>query len=275
MDTITALKYFDPDSRITWLDISTRLPKDQYDELTRQFRWRYSRYREQFYCNHVVPQYPSWLTVVDCGEVHYAEERPDRLAARASKASAKATSAWDREHKIGDMIPFGQPILVGHHSEGRARRDASKIQSLATTAVHEMDKADHLQQKAEGSKAYQEYVHNPSVIARRIQRLEEEIRRSHNPEFTALREKELESAKAELEGLGGIPFDKLDLKKGDRIYARGYGECEVVRICKKSVSCMMLNPHWPGVWTGKRIVEPVDKTRILRKIEKIEISEEN
>jgi hypothetical protein len=27
------------------------------------------------------------------------------------------------------MIPFGQPILVGHHSEGRARRDQGRIES--------------------------------------------------------------------------------------------------------------------------------------------------
>jgi hypothetical protein len=35
----------------------------------------------------------------------------------------------DTAHRISDAIPFGQPILVGHHSEGRHRRDLKRIET--------------------------------------------------------------------------------------------------------------------------------------------------
>lgn len=49
--------------------------------------------------------------------------RKDRLEARADRLSAQANSAFKRADlsEAATGIPFGQPILVGHHSEGRHR----------------------------------------------------------------------------------------------------------------------------------------------------------
>ena len=46
------------------------------------------------------------------------------------------------------MIPMGQPILVGHHSEKRHRRDIGKMQSLATKGVFLSREADKLARRA-------------------------------------------------------------------------------------------------------------------------------
>jgi hypothetical protein len=53
--------------------------------------------------------------------------RAARLEARADKLAAEGHARIDRAKGIASHIPFGQPILVGHHSEGRARRDAERI----------------------------------------------------------------------------------------------------------------------------------------------------
>lgn len=49
---------------------------------------------------------------------------------------------------MAETIPFGQPILVGHHSEGRDRRYRERIHNTFGKAFATMDKADHYEQKA-------------------------------------------------------------------------------------------------------------------------------
>ena len=48
-----------------------------------------------------------------------AEKRHEWAVSRTGKASAEWEKGDLREEKSG--IPFGQPILVGHHSEGMHR----------------------------------------------------------------------------------------------------------------------------------------------------------
>ena len=60
--------------------------------------------------------------------------RKARLERAAATAGASAAALSKRASTIAAMIPFGQPILVGHHSERRHRRDASRIGALRTKA---------------------------------------------------------------------------------------------------------------------------------------------
>jgi hypothetical protein len=80
-------------------------------------------------------------------------DRADRLHARAEKAEAEATSAYETSRRLADQIPFGQPILVGHHSEKRHRRQIERIQGYATKAVELSRKADELKSRAESAES--------------------------------------------------------------------------------------------------------------------------
>ena len=73
-------------------------------------------------------------------------ERAERLAAAAGSADAAARA-------IADRIPMGQPILVGHHSEARHRRDIGRIQRGFTKAVELRDEAESLRRRAKRSEA--------------------------------------------------------------------------------------------------------------------------
>jgi hypothetical protein len=53
--------------------------------------------------------------------------RRERLMARAAALEAAADASYKRARALADCIPLGQPILVGHHSERRHRRDLAKI----------------------------------------------------------------------------------------------------------------------------------------------------
>jgi hypothetical protein len=55
----------------------------------------------------------------------YAERRAariERLHARAARLASEGAAATDAGFAALDRIPLGQPILIGHHSEGRDRR---------------------------------------------------------------------------------------------------------------------------------------------------------
>ena len=105
-----------------------------------------------------------------------AEDRADRMAGYAANAAARSTAAYERAHQIGDMIPFGQPILVGHHSERRHRRDLDRIDQGMRTAVDEDRKADYFAERAATAEKVQERRENIGTTLRRVEKLEAEQR---------------------------------------------------------------------------------------------------
>lgn len=68
----------------------------------------------------------------------------------AVSADAKASQAFDRARAATEGIPFGQPILVGHHSEGRHRSALKRSDAAMGRMVENMDKAKHHEQCARG-----------------------------------------------------------------------------------------------------------------------------
>lgn len=77
------------------------------------------------------------------------ESKRDRLEARAEKANQQSDSYYQSSKNLADMIPFGQPILVGHHSEARARRHHEKIFNDMGKSVKAAEKAKYLEQRAQ------------------------------------------------------------------------------------------------------------------------------
>ena len=55
------------------------------------------------------------------------EARRAGLNARADRLGKEGSAALDRSRKMAECIPFGQPILVGHHSEKRDRNFRDRI----------------------------------------------------------------------------------------------------------------------------------------------------
>lgn len=77
------------------------------------------------------------------------EARAERLRAWSGKRAAKAESAHNAAHSLASQIPLGQPILVGHHSERRARRDAERIRAGFTRSMEHADKAAEMARRAD------------------------------------------------------------------------------------------------------------------------------
>lgn len=74
--------------------------------------------------------------------------RKTRLEARAAAAQTEAGRVYRQARDMASVIPFGQPILVGHHSEGRDRRYRGRIHDKFGKAFALDDKAKHYATKA-------------------------------------------------------------------------------------------------------------------------------
>lgn len=77
------------------------------------------------------------------------ESKAERYREWADKREAKAEATRERVDEIAGMIPFGQPILVGHHSEGRHRRDADRIHNGMRKSIKDQKKADEFRKRAD------------------------------------------------------------------------------------------------------------------------------
>lgn len=120
-----------------------------------------------------------------CGEigdedrslVERAEERAERFADYSAARTADAQAAHTAVERITEHIPLGQPILVGHHSEKRARKDAERIEHGIRKAVQLWDTARYWQDRAKGALRHAKYKERPGVRARRIKGLEADLRK--------------------------------------------------------------------------------------------------
>ncbi|HLX60309.1 MAG TPA: DUF3560 domain-containing protein [Planctomycetota bacterium] len=113
----------------------------------------------------------------DTSLIDRAEDRADRFEDYSDKRADDADRAHKAVAAIADNIPLGQPILVGHHSERRARRDAEKIENGMRKAVKLWDTSNYWKDRAAGAIAHAKYKERPDVRARRIKGLIADIRR--------------------------------------------------------------------------------------------------
>ncbi len=81
------------------------------------------------------------------------EERRQNRIAYAQEKTAKKQRASEQLYKhakeMAAFIPFGQPILVGHHSEGRDRRFRNRIHDTFGKSLKAQEQAEYYSDKAE------------------------------------------------------------------------------------------------------------------------------
>jgi len=76
------------------------------------------------------------------------EARRARLAARAERLAGEAQGQFKRSTEIAHSWPMGQPVLVGHHSEKRHRRDIKRMDDAMRKGVELSKAADEAASRA-------------------------------------------------------------------------------------------------------------------------------
>ncbi len=174
------------------------------------------------------------------GRMTTREKRERRTARRrewAEGREAKADAAHQAAHDATAGIPFGQPILVGHHSEGKHRRAVERSQRQASQAVEHSNMAQRHQQAADTIEAQLDasiYDDDADAIERLRERIEQReakreemkaanaaYRKQHRAELKAMtpyqRDQAVPHPGWELSNLGGcISRDKKRLARLER-----------------------------------------------------------
>ncbi len=78
------------------------------------------------------------------------ERKAERLREWAGNAAERSEQRFNTATDATAGIPFGQPILVGHHSERRHRNALDKADNNMRKGVEEADKRDRLSSRAAG-----------------------------------------------------------------------------------------------------------------------------
>lgn len=184
-----------------------------------------------------------------------AEVRQERLESRADHADATAAAHDAAAKRISDFIPFGQPILIGHHSERGHRRDIGRIERSMDKMCEALDKSEHASRQLEASTRHQAHKMTGPATMRRLERLNTELRditrkleqatsagntewRDRLLTFDADLTEQITYWTGHLEALkaqGWHQWTPGDFTKGESVMVRGTVR-QVVRINKKSLS---------------------------------------
>jgi hypothetical protein len=130
--------------------------------------------------------------------------RIDRLHSRAVKAGSESEAAYKASSKMASVIPFGQPILVGHHSEKRDRNYRAKIHRKMAASVDLAEKSKRLAARASAAEDNRAVSSDdPEAVRLLKERLaaEKEIHEENKAANRKLRKAKIASYEASLEGL--------------------------------------------------------------------------
>ncbi|MBB1642784.1 DUF3560 domain-containing protein [Sphingobacterium sp. UME9] len=111
-------------------------------------------------------------------EKEKSESRAERALARAAKSDERSEQLYGQAKSMAGQIPFGQPILIGHHSEKADRNFRDKIHNKFGKAFEEMDKAEFYRKQAERAKkeALGKKFEDPFYLVIRIKECERDLK---------------------------------------------------------------------------------------------------
>jgi len=226
MNDYTCTATYSPDDNKLRLYSAMRLDKATYERVKAHgFKWapkqnlfvspRWTPERENL-CLDLAGE----IADEDTSLVERQEERAERFETYSEKRAEDAERAHEYVAAITDNIPLGQPILIGHHSERHARKDAERIENGMRKAVKMWETSKYWEQRAQGALAHAKYKELPQVRARRIKTIEADKRRAEKGKAESEKWLTLWSKKglthAQAVAIASLCHLKLRQKDGDR-----------------------------------------------------------
>ena len=118
-----------------------------------------------------------------------AQIKAERLDNIAQKRAQEATGYAAAARAISERFAQGQPILIGHHSEKKARKDAERMDKAKAKASEAHNAISYWMYRASGVERHANRKNDAGVRARRIKKLLAELRdlqRTINAAHTSL-----------------------------------------------------------------------------------------
>lgn len=170
-----------------------------------------------------------------------------RYEGYAVNAETRAEERCKTADKIISMIPPGQPILIGHHSERRHRKDLKRIETNMLKSNEESKKAEYFSDKSHRLARAAEKLESRRFIGNRINDVRKKIAQlsnwldSNNPRLLQAQEKleywqnRLDTIEAKQKEKGCAIASPETIKIGDLVYYIS-SWLPVVRVNKKTVT---------------------------------------
>lgn len=152
------------------------------------------------------------------GRLDYEERREariDRLHDRAERMRQESAALHQQARKMADVIPFGQPILVGHHSERSDRNYRARIERKFIKGVE----AYRESQRAESAAASAERNH--AISSRDPEALSKLLDKLADLEADQARMKAINAAHKRFV-TKPASLDRADLSEEDKAFVRLY-----------------------------------------------------
>lgn len=159
----------------------SRISDEEYNEVRKLgFKWApkqglsvatWTPHREDLCLKFAGEITPEGTTLIE-----RAEAKAARLDDLATKRASQAVSFEAAARQISERFAYGQPILVGHHSERKARKDKERMESAQDKASQAASAVDYWNYRAEGVERHANRLNRDDVRARRIKKLLADLR---------------------------------------------------------------------------------------------------
>ncbi len=202
------------------------------------------------------------------------ERRIERYHEWSEQAAQEAQSEYEVGHNMAQAIPFGQPILVGHHSEKQDRRCRGRIEGHFRASAVLQDKSAYYAARAKAAES------NTAIFSddpQAEEKLEDKIKRLEQRQEMMKKANAL-VRKGDLEGLLDMGFTEawahmLLTGEGDVTNRKDFASWELsnnnanIRRCKERLKKLQgqikdLTAEFDYPDKGIRIVDNVEENRV-------------
>lgn len=150
--------------------------------------------------------------------------RVARLEERADKKERQGGALLGEASRISSFIPFGQPILVGHHSEKRHRRDLDRIHRKTGQGFALQEQAARLRDRAVSAEENRSIFSDDPEAS---EKLEAKIARLKERQRLMVEVNKRLRKGDPLQDLGFSVEAEAELKKGDFLKRIGYPDYKI------------------------------------------------
>lgn len=115
---------------------------------------------------------------VEADKIARQAARVEALDAKADRKQDAAAAAWQRhERDVAALPEGGEPIHVGHHSEGRHRRANARAHNSMRASIDAANDADRAADRANAAAHTTDARYSAATVANRIKKIGADIRR--------------------------------------------------------------------------------------------------
>ncbi|MEK6443684.1 DUF3560 domain-containing protein [Pseudonocardia sp. T1-2H] len=111
---------------------------------------------------------PRMYEEAEADRAQHMDERADHLAAKAERKGAESDARFAAADRTSDMIPMGQPVLVGHYSQRRHERHLEQIHRDTRKGLDALAESRQAAQRAESAASHMRHREDPYAMARRL-----------------------------------------------------------------------------------------------------------